>query len=321
MDKKLLVICGFTATGKTELAIDLAQQFNGELISADSRQVYRGMDIGTGKDLPLNLKFKITNLKLGRAYYVNGIPIWGYDLVGPEDNFSVGRYIIIARRIIHDIWVRDKLPILVGGTGFYIKAVLDGVALAIVVPNKKLRGSLEKKSPEELFEILAVLDPIKAASMNMSDKKNSRRLVRAVEVAKSGLNFSHISDSLLKGKRLDVDNVLIIGLSAQTEYLNKRIENRVKKRLVAGFEREVRGLIRKGISWDSQAMQSLGYRQFKGYNEGVKTRQEFVDEWVKEEQKYAKRQMTWFKKDKRIIWFDLSNPTWKTKVEKLLRNW
>jgi tRNA dimethylallyltransferase len=326
MDKKLLVICGPTATGKTELAIYLAQQFNGELVSADSRQVYRGMDIGTGKELPVNSKLKTKNLKLNYGYYViKGIKVWGYDLVDPYESFSAGQYAKIARRIIENVWERERLPILVGGTGFYIKVAINGIASADITPDSKLRKSLEKKSTEELFEILAGLDPLKAASMNISDKKNSRRLIRAIEIAlrlaSTRGGQAGQGGAKKKVEKLNVNKILIIGLTAPREYLSNKIEARVEKRLAEGFEQEARRLIERGVSWKTQAMQSLGYKQFKKYHEGEATKAEFVNEWIKEEKKYARRQMTWFRKDKRIVWFNISNPSWKASVEKLLRNW
>src|SRR3989338_7231362 len=159
---KLFVVWGPTATGKTELALNLAKKFSGVLGSADSRQGYRQMDIGTGKD-----KHKTGN-------------ILGYDLVSPRDEFSVAAYVKFARRAVRQIWRQKKLPILVGGTGFYIKGVVDGIGTSSVPRNLNLRKSLEKKSAEELFEILSAEDPIKAASMNQSDSKNPRRLIRAI---------------------------------------------------------------------------------------------------------------------------------------------
>ena len=159
--QKLLVICGQTGTGKTSLAIFLAKKFNGELISADSRQVYKGLDIGTGKDLD---EVKKSNVR-----------VWGYDLVDPKKNFSVGNYIKFAQKTISDIQKRGKLPILVGGTGLFIKGVIDGIPTAFVPRNMKLRKNLEDKSPNELFEMLAHMDPIRAGAMNVSDRLNPRR--------------------------------------------------------------------------------------------------------------------------------------------------
>ena len=192
--KKLLVICGPTATGKTRLALHLGKKLNAELVSADSRQVYKWMNIGTGKDLPKDSRFKIQDSRSGGYYLVGGVKIWGYDLVEPTEEFSVGKYVKIARKIIKDIWKSrqklthsggqgGKLPILVGGTGLYIKGVVDGIPTAAISKSKALRKTLEGKKSDELFELLAQLDPVRAASMNASDRKNPRRLIRAIEVA------------------------------------------------------------------------------------------------------------------------------------------
>ena len=179
---ELLIICGPTATGKTSAALKIAREINGELISADSRQVYKGMDIGTGKDIPKGAKY-VSLAKLGGYYDADGIRIWGYDLVYPEKEYSVADYSKTARQIIRDIWKRKRTAIIVGGTGFYINVVVDGIQTAGIPKNESLRKSLEKLSVDELFEKLALLDSIKAASLNTSDKKNPRRLIRAIEIA------------------------------------------------------------------------------------------------------------------------------------------
>ncbi len=301
MKNKLLIICGPTATGKTELAQKMANLFNGELISADSRQVYKGMDIGTGKD-----KDKIGN-------------ILGYDLVDPNQEFSVAGFMKFAEKEIRDIWKKRKLPILVGGTGLYIKAVVDGLGTSEIPRNENLRKSMETKSVEELFDILASDDPVKAASMNSSDRKNPRRLIRAIEIAIGELDSSRVkSTKNLTGVGGDV---LFIGLSAAKDFLDKRIALRVEKRIDQGIEREIDSLLKKGVSWEAQSMYSLGYRQFRGYFEEGESINGVISDWTREEQKYAKRQMTWFKKDSRINWFEISQPEYSKKVEEMVKNW
>lgn len=302
MINRLLVICGQTGTGKTSLAIHLAKKLNGELISADSRQVYKGLNIGTGKDIEEIKKSKIN--------------IWGYDLVDPKKNFSVGNYIRFAEKAIADIQKRGKLPILVGGTGLFIKGVIDGIPTAFVPRNLKLRKNLEEKTINELFEILAQMDPIKAGSLNRSDRLNPRRLIRGIEVAVWSLEKK--TPRLFKKPKYDL---LEIGLQSSQDNLSKKIEKRVAKRIKAGVEGEIKKLISLGISWESQSMTSLGYRQWRDYFEGKITKDKVIDNWKKEELRYAKRQLTWFKKDTRINWFDSAKTNFTKKVEELARKW
>ncbi|MEK7061594.1 MAG: tRNA (adenosine(37)-N6)-dimethylallyltransferase MiaA [Patescibacteria group bacterium] len=309
MTNKLLVVCGQTGTGKTSLAIHLAKKFNGELISADSRQVYKGLNIGTGKDIDEIKKSKVQ--------------IWGYDLVDPKKNFSVGNYIRFAQKAISDIQKRGKLPILVGGTGLFIKGVVDGIPTAFVPRNLKLRKNMEEKDANELFEILAQLDPIRAGSLNRSDKLNPRRLIRGIEVASWKLEGKVLK--LFKKPKYDL---LEIGLQASQNNLSKKIKKRVNKRINDGVEAEIKKLISSGISWDSQSMTSLGYRQWRDYFEGLPAGRQgkivkdgVIDSWKKEELRYAKRQLTWFKKDLRINWFDSSKKNFIENVEELVKKW
>jgi tRNA dimethylallyltransferase len=297
--EKLLVICGPTATGKTSLGISLAKKFNGEIISADSRQVYKNMDIGTGKD------------------WGEGVAIWGYDLVSPKEEFSVSKYLKFAQKTISDIEHRGKLPILVGGTGLYVKGVIDGIPTVDVPKNKKLRKNLEDLGHEELYEHLSQIDSFKAGSMNSSDKKNPRRLIRAIEVATWMIDNS--KKDLPQNKK--IFDTLIIGLTAASEFLEKRINRRVEERINQGFENEIKKLIDSGVDWDDQSMMSLGYRQWRDYVEGAVDRDTAISEWKKEERKYARRQMVWWKKESRINWFDIGKPQYQEKVEKLVKKW
>jgi tRNA dimethylallyltransferase len=314
---KLLIICGPTATGKTKLGLSFAKKFNGEIISADSRQVYKGMNIGTGKDLPVNLKFKISNLKLGGAYEVNGVAVWGYDLVSPKNEFSVSKYLKFAQKIISDIESRGKLPILVGGTGLYIKGVIDGIPTVNVPRNKKLRENLENLNATQLYETLSQIDSFKAGSMNSSDNKNPRRLIRAIEVA------TWMIDNSRKGlpQSKETYDTFFVGLNAPTEFLNERINKRVDERIERGFESEVKKLINSGVDWGDQSMQSLGYRQWRDFAEGAVDKETAISEWKKEERKYSKRQLTWWKRDNRINWFNIQDGEYQKKVENLVKRW
>lgn len=320
---QLLIICGPTSTGKTGLALKIAKKFDGEIVSADSRQVYKKLDIGTGKDLPKNSKlyFPVSGLrkeKIG-CYSLDGVKIWGYDIADPKNEFSVSHYLKFARKVINDIVSRDKLPILVGGTGLYIKGVVDGIESAGVPKNNKLRRVLGKKGVADLFEMLANLNPVKAASLNRSDRKNPRRLVRAIEIAEFKLTGAKTNNQSNK-KPANYDT-LFIGLKTPFSDLEKIISERVKKRIDAGIKDEIKKLLKTGISWKMQSMNTLGYKEWIGFFIGEKTEKEVFSEWVMDEKRYAKRQMTWFKKEKRINWFDTSTSNWQKNIEKLVQKW
>jgi tRNA dimethylallyltransferase len=179
---------------------------------------------------------------------------------------------------------------------------------------------LEQRKVEELFEILAQLDASKAASLNVSDKKNPRRLVRAIEVAVSKVKM----EGFKKNKTLGVTDhasVLFVGLIASKKVLEKLIKLRIQKRLSAGLEREIRGLLSTGVHWDNQSMNTLGYKHWRKYLEKTQTKKDIVLEWFVDEKNYTKRQLTWFKKDKRIKWFDITRSNYLKDVEMLVRNW
>lgn len=285
MQHTILVICGPTATGKTSLGITLAEKFNGEIISADSRQVYKGMDIGTGKE------------------WSDKIKIWGYDLVDPKEEFNISSFLNFAKAKITDINSRGKLSIIVGGTGFYIKGIVDGYQTIDIPQNKSLRKILDEKKPDDLFDMLSGIDPVKSASLNSSDRNNPRRLIRAIEVAQYKIDHSH---AVSKNEAIGSFDFVQIGLTSTSNVIKERIEERVKMRVEMGMKAEVEKLLKSGVDWSMQSMYSLGYRQYRDYFEGGVSESVVIDEWTKEEIRYAKRQMTWFKKDRRINWFDVN---------------
>lgn len=326
---KILVICGPTATGKTSLAVELAKIFKGEILSADSRQVYKKMNIGTGKDLPQNAKPRVLNKKLPCFYEIEKIRIWGYDLVAPDREFSLADYVPIGQDVIKNIWKRGKLPIVVGGSGLYIKATIEGVETINVPKNEELRLKLNTHTPQELFEQLEKIDSRKANSLNQSDRKNPRRLIRAIEIATFFSNFKKTStfDSIdnLRAKQpfmgFSESDVLYIGLKLDKKYLNQKIAKRVQERMRAGFEKEADKLFEKGIDYKKQSMQSLGYKQYRECLENDFKQEHFVNLWIKKETQYAKRQMTWFKKNEKIKWFDIKKQGCLKAMEKEIKEW
>jgi tRNA dimethylallyltransferase len=331
MMKKILVICGPTATGKTGLGIKLAKKFSGEVVSFDSRQVYQGMDIGTGKEIQ-NSKLKIKNLRKGikTGYYlISGVRIWLYDVVAPDYRFNAADYYQVALPVIKDIWRHDKLPILVGGTGFYLEALLEGIPTLGVPPDWSLRKELEKESIENLQKKLKKIAPFRWQKMNPSDRANPRRLIRALEVAAFGENKEKDTREFLGVKRefcLEKEAVLKIGLKAPFPLLRKRIDQRVEERLKQGLLEEIEGLLAEGYRFDNSRLgETLAYQEWREWFEGkeqtVALRQEIIGTWKKHEYQYARRQMTWFKKDKEIIWFDITDDDYQEKVAKLVEVW
>ncbi len=326
---KLLVICGPTATGKTDLGIYLAKKFHGEIISADSRQVYRGMDINTGKDIPVNSKLKtqnsklqIKNKKLEVGYRrKEGIPIWLVDIVGPDYIFNVGEYREIARQVIKDILKRNKLPIIVGGTGLYIKSLLYPLHMASIGPNQKLRDKLSQLDIIELQKYLQKINPQKWQSINRSDRMNPRRLIRAIEISvytKSSSSFDFKTKEHLSFNRVDP---LIIGLIMPKEKLNQRIDERINKRIKEGALEEVRKISQDKFPDNLPSLSSTGYRQIKNYLEGKITLSEAILSWQNAEHAFAKRQITWFKKMKDIYWYDVSQNNYAEKIEDSVEKW
>ncbi len=329
--KKLLVICGPTATGKTSLGLSLARKFNGEIISADSRQVYQGMDIGTGKDLPRNSNFHypVSNLRLKNfqiGYYeTKGIKIWLYDIVKPDYFFNVADWVKCAKLVIKDIYQRDKLPILVGGTGFYLKALIEGFETIGIPPDYDLRQKINSLSVKELKEKLKKLDLPRWKKMNKSDKENPRRLIRAIEVALFRQKNPFLADKLKsqsKDKKLEI---LMIGLKATLKLLYQKIDKRVEERIKEGVEKEIRSLLMAGYDFEKSILgATIGYKEWKEYftaNVKKQTVKEIIYLWQLAEHHYAKRQITWFKKQKLIKWFDITQKGWQDKIEKLVDKW
>ncbi|MDD5050784.1 MAG: tRNA (adenosine(37)-N6)-dimethylallyltransferase MiaA [Candidatus Pacebacteria bacterium] len=276
---KILVILGPTASGKSALAVTLARKLGGEIVSADSRQVYKGLDIGTGKITRREMK---------------GIPHHLLDVANPKKQFTVAEYKKLAEKVIDDIVARGKLPIICGGTGFYIQAIVDGTVLPEVAPNVRLRARLEKKSAIELFKILKKLDPRRAKEI---DKNNPRRLVRAIEIAKA-LG----SVPIVQHRVLHKYEVVQIGIKLSDAELKKRITIRLLERIRKYMIDEAKQLHKNGLSWKRMEALGLEYRYLAAYLQREISREEMISKLKTEIWHYAKRQMTWFKRDKRIRW-------------------
>ncbi|OGZ00428.1 MAG: tRNA (adenosine(37)-N6)-dimethylallyltransferase MiaA [Candidatus Liptonbacteria bacterium RIFCSPLOWO2_01_FULL_52_25] len=300
--QKVIVVVGPTASGKSALAIRIAKKFNGEVISADSRQVYRGMDIGTGK-VPISYATrrgawtKSSIPPKGGIPLYRGVPHHLLDVASPRTNFTVAHYQRLARRAIHDILRRGKLPILCGGTGLYIDAALYDYALPAVPPNAQLRRTLEKKPADTLFAELQRRDPRRAVSI---DRHNKRRLVRALEIIRATGAVVPSREEVLR--RTSPYDILKIGLNPPHEALKKKIRARILEWLRHGLMREVKGLRAKGISWKRLHDFGLTYDYAARHLRGFLTKEEMTNELSRAIYQYAKRQRRWFRKNKDVMW-------------------
>jgi tRNA dimethylallyltransferase len=294
MPPKILVIVGPTASGKTRMAVELAQRHNGEVISADSMQIYRTMDIGTAKP---------TQEEMG------GIPHHMIDVADPEEDFSVARYVEMAAQCVDDVLARGKLPIVAGGTGLYIDSLLSGRTFAPFSPDSALRGELERELAEKggqaMLEALAQVDPEAAQRLHPNDHK---RIVRALEVYRStGKTITqHNRETQAIPPRY---NALTIGLAFQDrQAMWRRIDQRVDEMVAAGLEDEVRRLLTSGISPKCTAMQAIGYKEFTQALSGEMTWQEAADVVKLRSRQYAKRQLTWFGRNPNTRWVRWDDP-------------
>ncbi len=315
---KLIVVCGPTASGKTDLAIALAKQFNGEIINADSRQIYKQMDIATAKPV-LDYGLRTTDYKTQdgevrspktEVHTVDGIPHYLLDIINPDESFTLSDYKEQTQKAIKEIIKKDKVPFLVGGTGLYIKAIVDNLEIPKVEPDLILRKELENKTLEERLKILKEID---LETYEKIDLQNPRRVVRALEVVLStGESFLKQQK---KGKPLY--EVLQLGIKVDKDHLYERINKRCEKMIEAGLVQEAKRLAQK-YSWELPSMSGIGYRQMRDYIEGKMTLEEAI-EWLQiDTRHYAKRQMTWFRKDERILWIENEKQAQK-KIEEFLK--
>lgn len=335
--QKLLVILGPTATGKTDLALHLAKKFNGELIACDSRQVYTGLDVGTGK-MPGGkwsqtrysrfgdgAKMEVGRWKKGEGFWeIGGIKVWMYDVVLLNKQYTVADYVKDAERVIGKIRDRGKLPIIVGGTGLYAKALIEGLSSLKTPINKKLRQKLNFLSLKQLQKKLQKIAFEKWQSLNRSDKNNPRRLIRAIELKvskKEGGNEGTLGNWGL-AKKFDI---LKIGLNASRDILYEKINKRVYEWIKGGIVKEVQNLRSKGISKDRFKELGLEYSVALEYLDKKITTEEMVNKMQTKVRQYAKRQITWFKNPTTcsgpIFWFDISDKSYLYKVENLITKW
>ena len=318
---KIIVILGPTATGKSDLAVKIAKKIKGlkhghtvfgqgEIISADSRQVYKGLNIGTGKISKKEMR---------------GVPHYLLDVISPNKIFSVSEWKKLAEEKIMDIIARGKTPIIVGGTGFYIQSIVDNIILPEVPPNKNLRKKLTKVRPSQLFSILKKLDPGRAREIaKEKGSKNPVRLIRAIEIATTLGKVPSLNSRRQSSGRLDEYEFLQIGLTASPEILRKRIHIRLLARIRRGMIGEARKLHKNGLSYKRMRGLGLEYRYLADFLEDLPSykatarqrkilKMKLISKLDREIYQYAKRQMTWFKRDKKIQWFDVGEKRIKEK--------
>jgi tRNA dimethylallyltransferase len=293
----VIAIVGPTAVGKSELALHLAQYFALEIISADSRQVYRYMDIGTNKPS-----------RVERA----SVPHHIIDVVDPNEDFSLAVYHQLASEALTDIREKDRLPLLVGGTGLYVWSLVEGWKIPQVPPDREMRRRLETRAQLEdsqlLYQELENIDPVAAAKI---DPRNIRRVIRALEI----YHETNQPPSQLQRKEAPGFSVLIIGLTQERAELYGRIDRRVDRMIQRGLIQEVEQLLQKGYSHNLPSMSGIGYKQISQFLRGEMTLAEAIDKIKYETHRLARHQYAWFRlSDTRIRWFDVSETKGKTSI-------
>lgn len=278
MKPRILAIVGPTASGKSDLAVQAAELFNGEVVSADSRQVYRGLDLGTGK--------------MNREE-MRGVPHHLIDVADPTDTFTVTDFKAQAEKAITEIVARGKLPIICGGTGLYVDTLINNLEIPEVPPNAELRDKLSDLSTHELFKMLSEKDPERADAI---DKNNPRRLVRALEIVEA---LGKVPPLTYESPMYDP---LFVGISIPKDILEMRIKRRLRGRIEAGMIQEAENLHAQGLSWDRMESLGLEYKYLALHLQGKLNAEEMETELGKAIIDYSKRQMTWFRKNPRIEW-------------------
>lgn len=296
---KVIVICGATATGKSDIALDIAEQIGAEIINADSMQLYAGMDIGTAK------------LSVGQR---RGIPHHLLDVLSVKQDSTVAWYQQLAREQISEIHSRNQHAVLVGGTGLYIKAVLDDLNFPDTNPEvrTRLESEAEEYGADSLFTRLQELDPAAALAI---DRANTRRIIRALEVIE--ITGKPFTANLPREDSSRFPDALQFGLVMEREHLRERIDLRVEKMWEQGFVAEVDALIADGILEGSTAQRALGYSALLAMRAGDMTEEEAKEETKRSTRQYARRQETWFSRDARIQWIAPHQPRLETIMQKI----
>ncbi|WP_040205140.1 tRNA (adenosine(37)-N6)-dimethylallyltransferase MiaA [Neobacillus jeddahensis] len=289
-NQNLLVIIGPTAVGKTKLSIEMAKRYNGEIISGDSMQIYRGMDIGTAK---------VTKDEM------EGIPHHLIDIKEPAENFSVAEFQLLVRKKINEIAQKGKLPIIVGGTGLYIQSVIYDYQFSDVPGDEVFRQELEERvkviGNEALHQELIEVDPESAAHIHPN---NVRRVIRALEIVKlTGKTMQEYQRTQLPEL---LYNTALVGLTMEREMLYNRINTRVELMVAEGLLDEVKGLYQQDLR-DCQSIQAIGYKEIYAYLDGRVTWSEAVDQLKQNSRRYAKRQLTWFRNKMDVEWFEMTD--------------
>lgn len=285
----VLVVAGPTASGKTALAIELAKKYNGEVVSADSMQIYKGMDIGTAKP---------------NEEEMAGIRHHMIDIADPRENFSVADYVMSAHKIIEDIAARKKTAIVAGGTGLYINSLIDDVDFSEEPEDGAVRRELYEMAKthgnDAVFSLLRQCDPESAAAIHPN---NLKRVVRAVEYFR--INGSKISDKIPQTQKKESRyRPVMLMINPPRDELYEKIERRVDKMMSAGLIDEVVSLKKAGLNKSHRSMQGIGYKEVLDYLAGFSTKEEMTSIIKKSTRRYAKRQLTWFRRDKRMIYLE-----------------
>ncbi len=287
---KLIAIVGPTGSGKSAFALKVAKMFNGEIICADSRQIYKGLTIGSAKDRG---GWQVVNGEKG--YMVEGVREHLVDVLDPSKEWSVSEYQCFTFSAVAEIIKHGRRPILVGGTGLYVQAVLENLSFPDVAPNPELRARLECKSLQDLMATYAACDPVGALSI---DENNRRRLIRAIEVC--WIARRPFSELQVKGpKKYDA---LQLAFDVPRETLFTRLDHRVLQMIKDGLVNEVRALMDRGVDTRSQALSGIGYREVVQFLQGEINEQDMISAIQKNTRALAKRQLTWFRRDPSVHW-------------------